>query len=156
MKKFVKRRNSLKINRRRALKLVAIDFSRHFTYNWPNLKKFSILELLVKSLIKLSLNLIQMPNDAHMLRFLRARDFELVKAREMLLASMLWRKQHQVDKILSTYQPPAVLLQFFPGAWHYHDIGMARTNFALIFLLAVNAGRFTAVTDQLRVELASL
>lgn len=66
---------------------------------------------------------IQLPNDAHMLRFLRARDFDVQKVREMLVTSMQWRKQHQVDKILNSYRPSNVLLQFFPGGWHYSDKG---------------------------------
>jgi hypothetical protein len=64
----------------------------------------------------------KLPNDAHLLRFLRAREFDVGRAREMVTNSMMWRKQHNVDKILSSYQPPSVLLQFFPGAWHQHDL----------------------------------
>lgn len=64
----------------------------------------------------------KIPNDATLLRFLRAREFDVHRAREMVLASMMWRKQHQVDKILSTYKPPPVLVQFFPGAWHFNDL----------------------------------
>ena len=32
------------------------------------------------------------------------RDFEVQKGREMLSQSLLWRKKHGVDKILSEYQ----------------------------------------------------
>uniref|UniRef100_A0A915K5J9 PRELI/MSF1 domain-containing protein n=1 Tax=Romanomermis culicivorax TaxID=13658 RepID=A0A915K5J9_ROMCU len=64
----------------------------------------------------------KIPNDAHLLRFLRARDFDVNRAREMVTSSMLWRKQHNVDKILSTYQPHPVVLQYFPGAWLGHDL----------------------------------
>lgn len=64
----------------------------------------------------------KIPNDAHLLRFLRARDFDVNRAREMVTSSMLWRKQHNVDKILSTYQPHPVILQYFPGAWLGHDL----------------------------------
>ena len=39
----------------------------------------------------------------------------------MVIASLLWRKQHNVDKILQEFKPPSVLLQFFPGCWHHHD-----------------------------------
>lgn len=63
----------------------------------------------------------KLPNDAHLLRFLRARDFDVSKARDMVINSLLWRKQHNVDKILHDFQPPPILLQFFPGAWHHHD-----------------------------------
>ena len=63
----------------------------------------------------------KLPNDAHLLRFLRARDFDVSKARDMIVSSLLWRKQHNVDKILQEFQPPPILLQFFPGAWHHSD-----------------------------------
>uniref|UniRef100_A0A0N5BLV7 CRAL-TRIO domain-containing protein n=1 Tax=Strongyloides papillosus TaxID=174720 RepID=A0A0N5BLV7_STREA len=63
----------------------------------------------------------KLPNDAHLLRFLRARDFDVDKARDMVLSSLLWRKKHDVDKILHEFVPPPVLKQFFPGSWHYKD-----------------------------------
>uniref|UniRef100_A0A0K0ESX1 Col_cuticle_N domain-containing protein n=1 Tax=Strongyloides stercoralis TaxID=6248 RepID=A0A0K0ESX1_STRER len=63
----------------------------------------------------------KLPNDAHLLRFLRARDFDVSKARDMVISSLLWRKQHNIDKILHEFTPPSVLKQFFPGSWHYKD-----------------------------------
>ncbi|XP_050351323.1 protein real-time isoform X5 [Nymphalis io] len=63
----------------------------------------------------------QMPSDTTLLRFLRARDFSVEKAREMLSQSLLWRKKHQVDRILSEYETPDVVKQYFPGGWHHHD-----------------------------------
>lgn len=65
----------------------------------------------------------QIPKDEHILRFLRARDFHLDKAREMLCQSLSWRKQHQVDVLLQTWRPPALLEEFYAGGWHYQDIG---------------------------------
>ncbi|EHH60144.1 SEC14-like protein 5 [Macaca fascicularis] len=65
----------------------------------------------------------KIPKDEHILRFLRARDFHLDKAREMLCQSLSWRKQHQVDLLLQTWQPPALLEEFYAGGWHYQDIG---------------------------------
>ena len=65
----------------------------------------------------------QIPKDEHILRFLRARDFHLDRAREMLCQSLSWRKQHQVDLLLETWQPPALLEEFYAGGWHYQDIG---------------------------------
>lgn len=44
------------------------------------------------------------PTDPVVLRFLRARDFNVEKAREMLSSSLVWRKKQGVDKILSEYQ----------------------------------------------------
>ncbi|XP_063082498.1 SEC14-like protein 5 isoform X3 [Cavia porcellus] len=64
----------------------------------------------------------KIPKDQHILRFLRARDFHLDKAREMLCQSLSWRKQHQVDLLLQTWRPPALLEEFYAGGWHYQDI----------------------------------
>jgi len=61
------------------------------------------------------------PPDPVVLRFLRARDFNVEKAREMLSASLIWRKKHGVDKILSEYQVPAVVRDYFPGGWYHQD-----------------------------------
>ncbi|XP_066131053.1 SEC14-like protein 5 isoform X1 [Saccopteryx bilineata] len=64
----------------------------------------------------------KIPKDQHILRFLRARDFHLDKAREMLCQSLSWRKQHQVDLLLQTWRPPALLEEFYAGGWHYQDL----------------------------------
>nr|XP_019612027.1 PREDICTED: SEC14-like protein 5 [Rhinolophus sinicus] len=64
----------------------------------------------------------KIPKDEHLLRFLRARDFHLDKAREMLCQSLSWREQHQVDLLLQTWRPPALLEEFYAGGWHYQDI----------------------------------
>uniref|UniRef100_A0A8C5KGG3 SEC14-like lipid binding 5 n=1 Tax=Jaculus jaculus TaxID=51337 RepID=A0A8C5KGG3_JACJA len=64
----------------------------------------------------------KIPKDEHILRFLRARDFRLDKAREMLHRSLNWRKQHQVDLLLQTWRPPAPLQEFYAGGWHHQDI----------------------------------
>ncbi|XP_069502154.1 SEC14-like protein 5 isoform X2 [Ambystoma mexicanum] len=63
----------------------------------------------------------KIPKDEHILRFLRARDFNMEKAREMLCQSLTWRKQHQVDDILQSWSAPAVLQEYYAGGWHYHD-----------------------------------
>nr|XP_015215255.1 PREDICTED: SEC14-like protein 5 isoform X2 [Lepisosteus oculatus] len=63
----------------------------------------------------------KIPKDEHILRFLRARDFNMDKAREMLCQSLTWRKQFQVDYILETWRPPAFLEEYYAGGWHFHD-----------------------------------
>ncbi|NXG48682.1 S14L5 protein, partial [Psilopogon haemacephalus] len=63
----------------------------------------------------------KIPRDEHILRFLRARDFNLEKAREMLCQSLAWRKQHQVDYILQSWRPPALLEEYYTGGWHHQD-----------------------------------
>lgn len=63
----------------------------------------------------------KVPSDPVMLRFLRAREFSVEKAREMLSSSLIWRKKHGVDKILLEYQIPAVVRDYFPGGWFHSD-----------------------------------
>uniref|UniRef100_A0A8C8DI07 SEC14 like lipid binding 1 n=1 Tax=Oryzias sinensis TaxID=183150 RepID=A0A8C8DI07_9TELE len=63
----------------------------------------------------------KIPKDEHILRFLRARDFNMDKAREILCQSLTWRKQHQVDYLLETWNSPQVLQDFYTGGWHHHD-----------------------------------
>ncbi|KAK3760718.1 hypothetical protein RRG08_010689 [Elysia crispata] len=63
----------------------------------------------------------KIPKDAHILRFLKAREFNLEKAREMLVHSLAWRKLHNIDRILEGHQPPEVLEKYYPGGWHYCD-----------------------------------
>uniref|UniRef100_A0A8C4P0Y3 SEC14-like protein 1 n=1 Tax=Dicentrarchus labrax TaxID=13489 RepID=A0A8C4P0Y3_DICLA len=63
----------------------------------------------------------KIPKDQHVLRFLRARDFNLDKAREFLCQSLTWRKQHQVDFLLDTWERPQLLQDYYTGGWHHHD-----------------------------------
>ncbi|KAM7297430.1 SEC14-like protein 1 [Ixodes scapularis] len=63
----------------------------------------------------------KVPSDQTLVRFLQAQDFNLEKAREMLCQSLVWRKKYQVDRILSTYDLPQVVKEYFPGGWHHHD-----------------------------------
>ncbi|CAL8389104.1 unnamed protein product [Arctogadus glacialis] len=63
----------------------------------------------------------KIPKDQHILRFLRARDFNMEKARELLCQSLTWRKQHQVDYLLETWTSPQVLHDYYTGDWHHHD-----------------------------------
>lgn len=39
----------------------------------------------------------------------------------MLVHSLAWRKLHSIDKLLETYTPSEVLLQYYSGGWHYSD-----------------------------------
>ncbi|KAM4530859.1 SEC14-like protein 1 isoform 1-T2 [Odontesthes bonariensis] len=63
----------------------------------------------------------KIPKDQHVLRFLRARDFNIDKGREFLCQSLTWRKQHQVDFLLDTWDSPQLLQDYFTGGWHHHD-----------------------------------
>ncbi|KOC58880.1 Protein real-time [Habropoda laboriosa] len=61
------------------------------------------------------------PGDATLLRFLRATEFSVEKAKEMLTQALHWRKKHQIDKLLEEYEVPQVVKDYFPGGWHHFD-----------------------------------
>eukprot|EP00116_Pleurobrachia_bachei_P002101 sb/3462363/ len=61
---------------------------------------------------------VQIPDERVLLRFLRARNFEIEKTREMLIKSMAWRKQYNIDAHLDFWSPPDVINRYLPGAWH--------------------------------------
>lgn len=64
----------------------------------------------------------QIPSYKTLLRFLRARDFNVEKAANMLQESLRWRADNGVDTILSDYKMPAVVTKHFPGGWHHGDM----------------------------------
>ena len=65
----------------------------------------------------------KVPSDAMLLRFLRAREYNVEKGREMLCQSLVWRKKHQIDRLLADYQQPDVVSKYFCGGWHGSDRG---------------------------------
>ena len=65
----------------------------------------------------------QTPKNSHIHRFLKARDYQADKAREMLCHSLAWRKRHGIDQILDSYKPPQVIMDYYAGGWHYFDRG---------------------------------
>lgn len=77
------------------------------------------------------------PNDATLLRFLRAREFMVDKTKEMLTQSLHWRKKYQIDKLLHEYEAPRVVKDYFPGGWHHCDKGEL-IKFSPIYLLLNN------------------
>lgn len=66
-------------------------------------------------------NLNKIPDYQTMLRFLRARDFSVEKASQMLQESLKWREENAIDQILSEYKKPSVVVKYFPGGWHQCD-----------------------------------
>lgn len=81
----------------------------------------------------------KVPSDACLLRFLRARDFNIEKAREMLSHSLIWRKKNQIDKIMNEYQINQVVKDYFPGGWHHQDKGMDVFLFLTSFFCSVSS-----------------
>lgn len=63
----------------------------------------------------------KMPDHQTILRFLRARDYNVEKGYGMLVESMKWRRENEIDRLLEVYKMPAVLVKHFPGGWHHYD-----------------------------------
>ena len=60
--------------------------------------------------------------DAMMLRFLRARKFNLDAAEAMYRDVIQWRADNKVDEILTTYKEPEVMARFCYGGLHGVDL----------------------------------
>lgn len=63
----------------------------------------------------------RMPDHQSILRFLRARDYNVEKGYGMLVESLKWRRENEIDSLLEMYKMPAVLVKHFPGGWHHYD-----------------------------------
>ncbi|XP_042146660.1 SEC14-like protein 2 [Ixodes scapularis] len=59
--------------------------------------------------------------DAFLLRWLRAREFDVVKAEKLLRENLIWRHENGIDTLVTTYQCPDVLKRYFPGGIFNHD-----------------------------------
>ncbi|CAN7985274.1 unnamed protein product [Ixodes hexagonus] len=59
--------------------------------------------------------------DSLLLRWLRARDFDVNKSEKLLRDNFIWRKQNKVDSMIETYENPEVLRLYFPGGQCNHD-----------------------------------
>ncbi|KAJ7219976.1 CRAL-TRIO domain-containing protein [Mycena pura] len=62
-------------------------------------------------------------NDATMLRFLRARKFDVPKAKQMFIAAEKWRKDFGVDDIVKNFDFPELNLvdKYYPQYYHKID-----------------------------------
>ncbi|GFU26438.1 SEC14-like protein 2 [Nephila pilipes] len=57
----------------------------------------------------------ELRNDTYLyLRFLRARDYNLELAENMLRNHIAWRIANQIDSILTTYEPEEVVIKYLP------------------------------------------
>ncbi|KAM7311125.1 SEC14-like protein 2 [Ixodes scapularis] len=53
--------------------------------------------------------------DHFLLRWLRARDFDVSKAENMLRRNVEWRSEHKMDSLVEEYQASELVRRFFPG-----------------------------------------
>jgi len=56
-------------------------------------------------------------DDQYILRFLRARKFDLDKSEKKIRATLEFRKKWGADTILKDYTPPKLLVQYFPEGY---------------------------------------
>ncbi|CAL1296162.1 unnamed protein product [Larinioides sclopetarius] len=63
-------------------------------------------------------------------RFLKARNFDLKKAEDMLRKTISWRKEFKVDSMLTDYKPQEVLVKYFP----YSLIGFDKEGFPVRYV----------------------
>lgn len=61
--------------------------------------------------------------DPFLLRWLRAREFDVVKAEKLLRENLVWRCQNNIDSLVENYECPDVFVRYFPGGMCNHDRG---------------------------------
>ncbi|KAF8897120.1 CRAL-TRIO domain-containing protein [Infundibulicybe gibba] len=81
------------------------------------------LEKLKKELIEEGKFVEERMDDATLLRFLRARKFDVAKAKEMLLAAEQWRKDFEVDEIVKSFnfEEKVEVDKYYPQYYHKTD-----------------------------------
>ncbi|BFZ04428.1 hypothetical protein BsWGS_07467 [Bradybaena similaris] len=60
-------------------------------------------------------------DDYFLLRFLRARNFDLNKSEAMLRNHFRWRQQNNIDTILQDFEPPEVMRKYYTGGLFGQD-----------------------------------
>ncbi|XP_037519816.1 SEC14-like protein 4 [Rhipicephalus sanguineus] len=76
--------------------------------------------------------------DAFLLRWLRARDFDVANAEKMYRDHLKWRMENGVDDMLHSYEIPEIVRKNFPG-FFLHPCKDGRPMFMVPYGLNVNA-----------------
>ncbi|XP_040061135.1 SEC14-like protein 2 [Ixodes scapularis] len=59
--------------------------------------------------------------DPFLLRWLRAREFDINKSEKLLRDYIIWRQRENIDSIIETHEIPEVLRLYYPGGLCNHD-----------------------------------
>ncbi|KAJ7663010.1 CRAL-TRIO domain-containing protein [Mycena rosella] len=88
-------------------------------------------------------------SDATMLRFLRARKFDLAKAKEMFIDNEKWRKDFGVDEIVKNFDFPELPIvdKYYPQYYHKNDKDGRPVYIERLGLLDFNA-LYAATTQE--------
>lgn len=54
-------------------------------------------------------------SDVYLLRWLIAREYDLIRAEKMLRNSLEWRRKHRINTILEDFESPEVLKKYYPA-----------------------------------------
>lgn len=86
-------------------------------------------------------------DENKLLRFLKARNFDLDKATEMFVKHLRWREENDVDEILfQTFPEREQLLKFYPQGYHMCD-KQGRPVY-IQYLGGINVHKILAFTDE--------
>ncbi|KAH9165214.1 CRAL-TRIO domain-containing protein [Lactarius sanguifluus] len=96
--------------------------------------------------------LVERLDDAALLRFLRARKFDIPKAKVMLLATEQWRKDEKIDELVQTFEfkEREEVNKYYPQYYHKNDKDGRPVNIEQLGKLDIKA--LYAITSQERLR----
>jgi hypothetical protein len=85
--------------------------------------------------------------DWFLVKWLHARSWDLDQAEKMFRDDLAWRKENDIDNILTSYEPPEVMTKYYPGG---HP-GISKDGFPIwieMLPLADQTGFYNCVTKK--------